>query len=89
MDIWSGIRGNYLIRLKLDNLRYNRYSSISASNSGYMDGKKKKPCSSVITITKEDKLATHMTLDDMVAEGDKVAVRFTLTGTYKGEYRGV
>lgn len=54
-----------------------------------MDGKKKKPCPSVITITKEDKLATHMTLDDMVAEGDKVAVRFTLTGTYKGEYRGV
>jgi steroid delta-isomerase-like uncharacterized protein len=31
----------------------------------------------------------HMTIDDLVAEGDKVAVRFTVTGTHKGEFMGV
>jgi len=28
------------------------------------------------------------TVDDIVAEGDKVAIRYTRTGTHKGEYRG-
>jgi steroid delta-isomerase-like uncharacterized protein len=31
----------------------------------------------------------HMTLDDMVVEIDKVAVRYTITGTHKGEYKGI
>lgn len=31
----------------------------------------------------------HMTIDDMVAEGDKLAIRFTITGTSKGEFRGI
>jgi predicted ester cyclase len=31
----------------------------------------------------------HYTIDDMVAEGDKVAVRYTMTGTFKGEYMGI
>ena len=30
----------------------------------------------------------HYRIDDMVAQGDKVAVRYTRTGTHKGEYRG-
>jgi predicted ester cyclase len=30
----------------------------------------------------------HFTIDDMVAEGDKVAVRLTVTGTNKGAFRG-
>jgi predicted ester cyclase len=30
-----------------------------------------------------------MKLDDIVAEGDRVAWRFTLTGTHKGEYMGL
>ncbi|OGO30669.1 MAG: hypothetical protein A2Z29_02745 [Chloroflexi bacterium RBG_16_56_11] len=31
----------------------------------------------------------HITLDDMFAEANKVATRFTLTGTFKGEYMGM
>jgi len=31
----------------------------------------------------------HMTIDDMVAEGDKVVTRYTFTATHKGEYMGI
>ena len=31
----------------------------------------------------------HFTIDDMVVEGDKAAVRLTVTGTHKGEFRGI
>lgn len=31
----------------------------------------------------------HMTIEDMIAEEDKVAVRFTETATHKGEFFGV
>ena len=31
----------------------------------------------------------HMTIDDIVAEGDKIAVRWTWTGTHKGEMMGI
>jgi steroid delta-isomerase-like uncharacterized protein len=30
----------------------------------------------------------HFTIDDMVAEGDKIVTRFTWTGTNRGEYMG-
>jgi len=29
------------------------------------------------------------TIEDMVAEGDKVVVRYTIEGTHRGEFRGV
>ena len=31
----------------------------------------------------------HVTIDDMVAEGDKVVTRFTFTATSKGEFMGI
>ena len=31
----------------------------------------------------------HFTINDMVVEGDKVAIRTTWTGTHKGELKGV
>jgi steroid delta-isomerase-like uncharacterized protein len=31
----------------------------------------------------------HLTIEDMISEGDKVAIRFTYHGTQKGEFRGV
>ena len=29
------------------------------------------------------------TIDDIIAEGDRVVVRMTMSGTHKGEYRGI
>jgi len=31
----------------------------------------------------------HFTIDDMVVEGDKAVIRWTVTCTHKGEYRGI
>ena len=31
----------------------------------------------------------HIALDDVIAEGDKVFVRTTITGTHDGEYKGI
>jgi hypothetical protein len=31
----------------------------------------------------------HLAIDDLVSEGDKVAVRFTVTGTHKGTFMGI
>ncbi len=31
----------------------------------------------------------HETIEDIIAEGDKVWVRYTATGTHTGEYRGL
>ena len=32
---------------------------------------------------------SHITIEDTVVEGNKVAVRYTLTGTHKGEFMGI
>lgn len=31
----------------------------------------------------------HVALDDLIAEGDRVFVRSTMTGTHDGEYKGI
>lgn len=31
----------------------------------------------------------HMVIDDLFGEGDKVACRWTITGTHKGAYQGI
>lgn len=31
----------------------------------------------------------HVTIEDIVAEGDKVVTRYTLSGTHKGEFRDI
>jgi steroid delta-isomerase-like uncharacterized protein len=31
----------------------------------------------------------HATIDDLLVEGDKAVLRYTLTGTHKGEFMGV
>jgi predicted ester cyclase len=31
----------------------------------------------------------HFAIDDIFTEGDKVAVRYTITGTHKGKYMGI
>jgi predicted ester cyclase len=31
----------------------------------------------------------HVTIEDLIAEGDKVVARNTVTGTHQGEYLGV
>ena len=31
----------------------------------------------------------HATLDDVIAEGDKAVIRYTFTGTHKGELMGI
>jgi steroid delta-isomerase-like uncharacterized protein len=31
----------------------------------------------------------HLTVEDIIAEGDKVVVRNTVTGTHRGEYMGL
>jgi predicted ester cyclase len=32
---------------------------------------------------------THMTIEDLIVEGDKVVGRYTMTGTHKGAYMGI
>ena len=43
----------------------------------------------MVTIARQAFPDIHFVIDDVVAEGDKVAVRYTLTGTFKGEFMGI
>ncbi len=54
----------------------------SGSDYGLKDYKQK--CNELFTAFPD----IHWTIDDMLVEGDKVAVRYTMTGTNKGEFMG-
>jgi steroid delta-isomerase-like uncharacterized protein len=43
----------------------------------------------MVTMTRKALPDIHYTINDMVAEGDKVAVRYTMTATHKGEFIGI
>ena len=43
----------------------------------------------IVTAVRAAMPDVHFMIDDMVAEGDKVAVRYTWTGTFKGELMGM
>jgi steroid delta-isomerase-like uncharacterized protein len=32
---------------------------------------------------------SHITVDDLIVEGDKAVVRYTYTGTHKGQWKGI
>jgi steroid delta-isomerase-like uncharacterized protein len=42
----------------------------------------------VVTLVRKSFPDFNISIEDMVAEGDKVTYRFTMSGTFKGEYRG-
>jgi steroid delta-isomerase-like uncharacterized protein len=42
-----------------------------------------------VTMYREAFPDIHVTIDDMVEEGDRIAVRATFTGTHDGEFMGV
>jgi len=44
---------------------------------------------SVLRAGREIFPGTHYVIDDVIASGDKVAVRFTCSGVHKGEFRGI
>ena len=43
-------------------------------------------CKQFVTMTRNAFPDIHMTIDDMVGEGDKVAVRLSWRGTFKGKF---
>ena len=43
----------------------------------------------VITMNRTTFPDIHATIEDIIAEGDRVAVRFTMRGTFKGERMGI
>ena len=43
----------------------------------------------MVTLTRSAVPDLHFTIDEMVGEGDALAVRYTYTGTLKGEYMGI
>jgi predicted ester cyclase len=56
---------------------------------GGVDAKGPEGFKQYITIYRTAFPDLHCTIDDMVAEGDKVVSRFTLRGTHKGDLMGI
>ena len=57
--------------------------------SGGLEFKGPEGFKQIITMLRTAFPDLHVTVEDMVAEGDKVAHRLILRGTHKGEYMGI
>lgn len=62
---------------------------IVVHGAGFPDMKGQEAFNSSFSLFRQAFPDFHVTIDDMVAEGDKVAFRWTESGTHKGEYAGI
>ena len=80
---WEAVNQGYLNALD---------DTLAASYKGRMPGLEPLDCAGVKDVVAQYRSAfpdLHVTIDDMIAEGDKVATRFTITGTHQGDLMGL
>src|SRR5258708_35723537 len=66
--------------------------TLAASYKGRVPGLEPLDCAGVKDVVAQYRSAfpdLHVTIDDMLAEGDKVATRFTMVGTHQGAFQGI
>lgn len=76
-------KGNLAIVEELIDTNYEFHSPNVPEARGRDDYKQ------MMTIARQAFPDLHITIDDIIAEGDRVAFRWTYTGTFKSEYRGI
>ena len=80
-EVWT--KGNLAA---VDELVANNYVDHTPMLGGSPDLQGSKQFVTVVTAAFPD---WHPTIEDMIAEGDKVVVRFRGSGTHKGEFMGI